>query len=439
MKSASLIIVVLFGFSLVDSRALEPTSYGRYQPLRSYQSAPNQGSHVGYHPIKAADRVTLPGLRPNSAELLQRTLAQRYSQSLGNSPEAISQKAVPKIFSDSPSFARARGIYAEFRYVQQNPHVGLVKTRNASQNDGYSRPIGQRAPTNYQFKTLGGGPAAYARDMIKDHRAHLFVIPDDHVEGVREHWRRTGEAHLRAGRAAEAGNAFRQRNRVRPLGVTMKALEDEMREGGRFLLREQTARYVSFGAATALVLGPLVMDVAQDGELSALGARQAAHAMALMGGAAGTNHMLGKYRGGALRGTLRGNALTGAVMVLIDTSFAIHDFGGSAAFSRPAFYEQLGGGISGTALAVVVGFPVGTQVTIYAAGTGLWAPVIGGGAGFIVGGAAGLAGQFGGRSGTRMVMHLVMPDLYLQQSLQPVQEAKEAISKKIQETQSPPR
>ena len=180
MKTASLFIVVLFGSGFLFCRARELPTYGRYQPLHSHQSVLNRDGQAGYHPIKASDRVNLPGLRPNSAELLQRTLAQRYSRSLGKSPEAISRKAVPKIFSDSPSFARARGIYAELRFVQMHPHIGLVGARNASQNDAYSRPVDRKAPIGYQIKTRSGGPTAYASAMISDHPGLRTIWTDDH-------------------------------------------------------------------------------------------------------------------------------------------------------------------------------------------------------------------------------------------------------------------
>lgn len=438
MKNSFFYLLILAGFSPVICFGLEPSLPGRYHPIGLLESPLSQAAARGYHPIKASDRVFLPGLRPQSAELLQQTLSERYPRTVGGSPVAIANKAVPKIFSDSRSFAQTRGIYAERWFVHRNPHIGLVGTRNASQLDAYSRIIGRKAPVGYQIKTLSGGPADYARSMVADHRARWFVIPDDHVEAVRENWRQTGEAHLKAGRTVEAKQAFRQRKRVLPLGTTMKGLEDQMREGGRVLLREQTARYVSVGAAAALALGPALADYIEDGELSAAGARQAARTVSLFGSAAGTNYALGKYRNGALRGTLRGNVITGAVMVMVDTSFAIYDYGGAAAFSRPEFYEQLGGGISGTAMGLAVGIPVGAQVTAYTAYTGPWAPVIGGAAGIVTGGVAGLVGHIGGRSGTRFVMQLAMPDLYARQSLQSVREARETISRQITAAEAPP-
>lgn len=144
-------IVIAFAISYwlsSDGFALQ-----RYQTLGETSAAVVEE----YHTIKEADRVILPGLRPSSAELLMLTLEKRYRRTLGGkSPDDIAKKGVPKIFSDGPSFARARGIYAEFWYAERHPEAGLVSKQNATQNDLYTRPKSQKPPVGIQVKTLTG-------------------------------------------------------------------------------------------------------------------------------------------------------------------------------------------------------------------------------------------------------------------------------------------
>ena len=110
MKNSFFYLLILAGFSPVICFGLEPSLPGRYHPIGLLESPLSQAAARGYHPIKASDRVFLPGLRPQSAELLQQTLSERYPRTVGGSPVAIANKAVPKIFSDSRSFAQTRGI-----------------------------------------------------------------------------------------------------------------------------------------------------------------------------------------------------------------------------------------------------------------------------------------------------------------------------------------
>ena len=433
MNTQWIIAAGLFGVCVGDALAFES-----YRPLGQAGASGILSSVEGYHPIKAADRVFLPGLRPPEAELLQQTLQQRYRRSLAKTPELLTRRAVPRIFADGPAFARARGIYAERWYANHNPQAGMVSSRNATQYDLYTRPLHQKPPVGIQIKSLSGGPTAYARAMESDSRGR-FVIPDDHVEGLREHWRLLGEKHLASGRTSAAAESFRQRNRVKPLGSSMSNLEAEMKTGGRYLLREQSAQYVSYGAVAALILAPAIVDLATEGRISENGYRQVARGMALSSTAWGMNQLLANYRGGYLRGTLRGNVLTAAAILTVDTGMSIWQYGGTKAFSRPAFYENLGGGVGAMMLALVVGGNVAAYVTAAALPeTGPWAPVIGGAAGLVAGTTAGIAGHIGGRSAARIALRIAAKDMLLQQDMKPIEEANAGIAKQIAALQITP-
>lgn len=418
---------LIVGLALIASTPFSATARDRYQPVGIGVAS----GKTAYHPIKPSDRVVLPGLRPASAELMARTCRERYPRSLGKSVDLIANKAIPKILSEDGAFARARGIYAELRYVQSNPDFGLVAKRNASQHDLYSRPVGQKAPLMVQVKTLSGGPEAYGRAMVKDYRARYFVVPDDHVEGIRRHWESVAQREQSAGRLEQVGQAYRQRNRVKAMGVTLTQLESEMRQGGRYLLREQSARYVSYGATIVLVLAPVAVDLWKHGQLTNQGFVRLAHGVVLTGTGVGVDLVLSQIATGALRGTIKGNLITGSALLVADFGFAVWEYGGMEAFSNPEFYMRAGGSIGGLALGFAFGVPVATQVTVIASPTGPWAPVIGGAAGIIVGGAAGFVGQIGGRSATRVVMNAVLPDIVAKQDLEPVRQALDKVESEI--------
>lgn len=411
-------------------------AFTEYRPLGGISGS---NLSVGdYHPVRESDLVKLPGLRPPEAELLKRTLEQRYRRSLAATPNGIARRAVPKIFRDGPSFARARGIYAELRYAQNNPFIGKVYKANAEHHDLYLRPRWQRPPFGIQVKTHGNAnPQQYASDMVKDHRARWFVIPDDHVEGVQKYWREQGAKFQAQGNTQKATDAYKAANRVKPLGATSEQLRREMERGGRILIREANARYVSLGAAIALAGLPAIYSVTTEGYFSEQAAWRLGNAVAIGSGAMIVNHALAKYKGGALQGTLRGNAITCLVLVGVDTGYAFVEFGGTKAFNRPEFYERLGGGLGATALGFAVGTPVATYTTALAAETGPCAPVIGGAAGVVSGMAAGALGYVGGEKVTRFGLTIFAPKMLLESDLSAVRSARGELEVNLAQLSAP--
>lgn len=405
----------------------------RYHPFGATSSLSTSLADGAFHSIKSEDRVFLPGLRSRPAELLQLTLEQRYGRTLASEPGRLRNQAVPKIFSDGPSFARARGIYAEFWYVNQNPHIGFIRSRNDPQYDAYTRPRSQRK-IGIQIKTLSGGPAAYASAMLKDHDAPQFVIPNDHVQAVRDHWKNVGDQLQQSGQLEEAKHAYRQFRRVRGLGITMAELEVEMRAGGRHLLRESSARYVSYGAAMALTIVPAVIQTMEDGYFSDKHMLIAGHWLALAGTANGMNYALSRVRNGALRGGLRGNALTGVALLVVDTTFTVHEFGGYSALSDPKFYERAGGSIGASTAGLTVGSIVGAWTTGVVASSGIGLPLavpVGAIAGLLSGTAAGIAGHIGGTNATRWTLGLFAKEMIIKHDLKTATSARIELDRKI--------
>jgi hypothetical protein len=120
-----------------------------------------------------------------------------------------------------------RGTLAEALYLQANPDWAYVRSPLASQHDLYRWVDGRRAPSTAQIKTHASpDPTIYARDMVADHRSNLFVVPDDHVPGLRRYWQ--DQIHRDAGMAVSTVNAERQLRRVQGLGFKAQDLDDRL-------------------------------------------------------------------------------------------------------------------------------------------------------------------------------------------------------------------
>lgn len=149
--------------------------------------------------------------------------------------------------------------------------------------------------------------------------------------------------------------------------------------------------------------------------------------MIAVGGA--TNMTLAKVADGALRGTIRGNVITGLALTAVDTAWLLRKYGWRDAFYRPDFYKELAGGVSGLTLAIA-GFSASTVLFVE---TGPFAPVLGAGVGI----ATGTVGYLGGRTATHFIIETFWPELLRKQERERIAAVKQSIMHRLAELQTP--
>lgn len=428
--STAILVTLIVATSWAAARTYIPLSEsGPAAPL----------SKSTYIPVRADARPLLPGMRPPGVELLEDALRRKQPRTIGTSTTKAHESIIRNWLRSPAKRAHIKGMYAEALFLQSNPDWGYVRSPNASQNDVYTWIRGRRTPFTAQIKTHGRpDPGIYARDMVKDHRANLFFVPDDHVAGLKNHWRDQIEASKARGQNEDALQASRQMARVRGLGFSSGELDADFSRSARYVLRERQAAYISIGAAMAMTVGPDLWSWASTGSLHPQALSGWARSGAVMGAGATATYSLKYVANGSWRGMWKGNALVGSALVLTDTFFAVQDSGGAGeAFSNPEFYYRLSGNISGTALAFGVGGPVALWTTGLAVETGPFAPAIGGAAGFISGGLAYLAGSIGGESATRSIVQAINPELLIGADKKMVAEVRQELATRIAAIQQP--
>jgi hypothetical protein len=145
-----------------------------------------------------------------------------------------------------------------------------------------------------------------------------------------------------------------------------------------------------------------------------------------------TTSALAAFETGAVRGTLRGNIITGLAIFATDTGFSIYDNGGMGAFRREGFYTNLGASIGSLALGLTVGVPVGGAVTTWATPVaGPWAPAFGGLAGVATGAVTGAAGYFGGETVSRKILEAINPEFLHDAENAMIRDARNEIERSI--------
>ena len=321
----------------------------QYVPIGTTQQIGH--SYVTFTPTKIADRPYLPGARPIELELLEDALRRKYSRRVGDDRGAAQRSIIRNSMRDPVKRSHIRGIMAEARFLQRNPKWGYVRKPNATQNDVYTwrqgRFIGAQIKTHWD-----GNPSKYAADMLDDHKAEWFVVPDDHVEALKENWRERVASFEANGRSDDAMKARRQLNRIRPLGETMPSLTQSHSRAERYALREQHAGYVTSGATIGMLIGQDLWNYWQTGSMTDEIASKVMHAYADMATVQMVNKSLemrssripsvspsGSQLTGRelVRGGARANIFTGVAVLASDTAVTIYDYGGERAFSNPLF------------------------------------------------------------------------------------------------------
>lgn len=408
-----------------------------YTPL-SQAAEPASAGRLAYVEVNSAARPMLPGMRPVGLELLEDALRRKQPLTIGDSKSKAHASIIRNSLRSPAKRSHMIGMLAEALYLERNPSWGYVRSPTASQHDLYARLAGRKVPLTAQVKTHASGDATtYARDMVKDHRSTRFLVPDDHVEALKLHWRSQFEKYRSLGNATEANAACRQLARVRGLGVSYQAMDATLTKAAHHALRERSATYVSMGAGLAMAFGPDALHWLRHGSLDPGATARWVRSGTLLSAGGLASASLKHIAKGAWRGTWRGNVVVGAALVVAEGYFTVQDFGGvREAFSNPNFYCRMSGAIGGTSLALAVGAPVAiwaTQGSVALAGP--YAPLVGAGAGLLAGGTAYVVGSFGSESAVRWVFETLAPESLHQAELNAVAKTTQEIKDRISNLQ----
>ncbi|MGO9530954.1 MAG: hypothetical protein ACLP3B_07210 [Syntrophobacteraceae bacterium] len=329
------------------------------------------------------------------------------------------------------------GYMAEALFLDKNADWNYVRKSNHPQYDVWRKnPTGKGNITGQIKYHANGKPEIYAVDMKGDNRAKYFFVPDDHVDSLKSHLKAKADQALAAGNKEEAARLYRDMNRVKGMGVSSTAIASGPQKAAREARFIRAAPYVFLGVAAILTIGPTAWewyrgDIATTEAVSKLGKGGST----LLTGVV-TDRALAYYRGGILRGTMRGNVLTAAAVLLVDTGWQVYESGGfNNAVQNPDFLMRFGGdvgattcGLIGGTLGAEGGAAVGTSVGGPLGGT------IGGIAGgIIVGTGSGMVGYWGGHEGTRWVLKKFAPEMLYEEENRYIKVVLKNIQKEIAE------
>lgn len=385
---------------------------------------------------KGAERspvIAYPGMLPGSVSQLSAMVMEKHPRSV---PSSVRARELIRRLSTHPNGLNVlNGYNAEVAFEQRNSAAGwrLVGKSNASQHDFYRPRPGGGPPTNAQvkFHEYGGRyPSLYAQDMIRDYRADKFAVPDDHVEPLKDHLRRTYETLSTRGRSIEAKAAARNLGRVMGIGESSKNILMRRQIAVRFCASERTATYVSFGAAMTLALGPTLLGLA-DGSLTPHNASyRAVRSLSLIGVGLGTEAVLASAGKGLLRGSVRGNLVVGSAVMCAETAWLLHEYGMRQALSNPEFYQSIGGSVAGLA----------TGILAYGAVSSLLPGVgwVGTGVALLSSAAIGTVGYIGGKAATQVILETLDPTSLQARQFERLSEVRQTLDLRTAELQRLP-
>lgn len=436
--------------ALFASKCLAQYPAVAYRPLGANQTTAFQlwdsTRQALSEPTARGNRPVLPGVTGHNLELLQDAVARKYSRVTQGSSLPVARKVLAN--TTQSSVPKLRGAMAEAVFLDNNPEWGYVAKPNASQHDVYAKMQngGPGIRTGQVKFHMSGDSSMYAQDMVKDYRSGSFFVPDDHVDRLRAYLRAEADRLRAAGDTAGAQARYRDMNRVKGIGASASQIDKATRQAIAEARVVRVAPYVFVGVATTLLVAPTALDWYQ-GEISG---REAAYRLTKGGStvvsAIAADQALKQWKGGLLRGTVRGNVIVACVVLIVDTSWQVYEYGGVAsALQSPEFIIHLGGGVSATACGLAGGY-VGMVGGTKAGGVigAFFGPeaipvgaAIGGGVGgLVVGSASGIAGYFGGSQGTRWVMKTLCPEKLYEQERAYVQNVRDGIDGSIASLQT---
>jgi len=309
------------------------------------------------------------------------------------------------------SRAQAIGLYAE-RRLELTTGWRRVSKPNAPQNDLYisenGRLIGAQVKTH-----AAGDPASYVRDMRADTKAEVFLVPDDHYDGIAGRLRQQADRARAQGDLATAEWHEEQLSRLRKMGVEYSELEAEADLVVKLAETRLAARVSSYVVTGALVAISAYRHYEQYyvGHITGreLAFRMGQDAVSLGAGIGGAAVGTWIFKGGSLGPP----GVAAAAVFLVQETFLILDYGSfKAAFQEPAFWITSAGN-AGAAVLGAAGAWYGGKAGL-AIGSGIGGP-IGGGiglvAGAVIGGGGGaILGHAGGRRLTTIALEMCAPD-----------------------------
>ena len=395
-----------------------------YQPLGAkYSNGYALGEDIlqfVYAPTADGNRPILPGVNGRNLELLQDAVARKYTRVTEGSSLPVARNVLARTRENTiPSL---RGAMAEALFLDKHPEWGYVNKPNAPQHDVFAKmPNGGQGIRTGQVKFhMSGDPAVYARDMIKDWRSGSFLIPDDHVDSLRIHLKAHADKLYAAGEPVEASAYYRHLNRVKRIGATSAEIDKATRQAIAEARVVRVAPYVLLGAAAALIVAPTAWDWYRGEIESSEAAYRFTRAGSTFLSAAATDIALKHWRGGLLRGTVRGSIIISCVVIMVDASWQAYEYGGFGnVVENPDFLIHLGGSISAAACGLAGGYvgmiggaKAGGVIGSFfgPGGVPIGASLGGGLGGLVFGSAAGMAGYWGGAQGTRWVIETFYPE-----------------------------
>jgi len=389
-------------------------------PIDAWSSSSSSQSGKSYTPTT---RPQLSGLWSRDVELLEDSLLRKHGRLLQGSHSKAKKLIVKSYPKNMQSTARLRGFFAEAVYLDRHPNEHYVSKSNAPYNDVYVMKNG--VPNGAQIKTkiTFSGPA-YEADMRKDYKAKRFIIPDDHVQPFKVHLTEQEKIYRGMGDIKNADRTQRMIAKVLPLGATTKQLQSRLDSVYRTLARAENAHYVSLGASAGLGLAPILWKYTDGETTEGAALYQATRTMSLVGAGLHTDKFLTNFKDGALRGTVKGNVITGATIFAVETAYLIYEHGSTQSFKQAAFWEEIGGSVSSLALGFTVGGTVGVWVTTMVPAM----PWIGVSSAVVAGSVSSIAGYVGGKSATRALLAEVAPEIALQSERDAVKEARESLN-----------
>jgi len=444
--------VLAFALLLTSWASLAAASSAAYTPLATWQD-PRQVSLAHWEAIRGSvlesprtegRRPVILGVSGRNLELLQDALARKASWKTRGSL-VIARRLLAQ--AKERNIPTLRGQMAEAVFLDRHPEYGYVSKPNAPQHDVYRpNPTGGRGIHTGQVKFhIDGTPSTYARDMIKDYRSKDFFVPDDHVDSLRSYLRSEADRLRSAGRTEEATAHYRNANRVKPIGATAAQIDAATRQAIAEAKLIRVTPFISLGIASVLAIAPTML-AWYEGEMSTDNALYySGRSSSLVMSGIVADQSLRLFKGGILRGTMRGNVLIAVFVLAADTSWSIYEYGGvSGAMANPEFLMHFCGGIGATGCALIGGYAGGALGGSWGAAIGALAgpegaPVgafVGGiVGGVVVGGGCGIAGYFGGQQASRWVMKEFAPEYLFQEESVLAQEVITRINSSIENYQ----
>jgi hypothetical protein len=261
--------------------------------------------------------------------------------------------------------------------------------------------------------------AVYLGEMRRDSgpgQARLFLVPDDHLDAIKQLIDERHADATQSGNAKEAEWLAKQRGRASPLGVTYDSLSAEADVASRVARGRIVARYAgpvitlvflayragsdTYQWSTGEITGrEFVLQLAKAGSEVSIGSASAYLASRSDWLAGGPNHA--------------GGVVTSAVF-LAEEGWLIYEYGGFGnAFAAPGFYVKTGGNLGAAGLGLIAAVEMGKLGAAIGAPLGPCGPAIGGVLGMIAGGAiGGTVGYLGSASLTDWMLQTLTPSFY---------------------------